>query len=119
MSGYKLNGSPITKQEFNYFMRTARLNPAVTAGLGVFSLCMFFLTVGAFLSNSVIASVLSVIILLVLRVVNFVRVPRPITIGSVFRFIGAIIFFAGLWQHNWVLVILGVLLSLKYTFSVR
>lgn len=119
MSAYKLNGNPITEQEFKHLLHTARLNPAVTAGLAAFSICMFFLTAGAFLSNSVTASVLSVIIMAVLRVVNFIRIPTPITAGSILRLIGNIVFFAGLWQHNWVLVILGVLLSLKFSLSAR
>lgn len=113
MATFTFNGKPV---------RT----PAGKAGISVFlilvpalilgSVVMFFVSLW---SHNVPALVGLVAVWLVLRLLNLRKKPIQFrfTLGSIVRFASMMVFLAGIWEHNPWMIVLGLIFSIKITFS--
>lgn len=113
MATFTFNGKPV---------RT----PAGKAGVSVFlflvpvvvigSLVMFLVSLWA---HNVSALLGFAALWLVLRLLSLRKQPFQfrLTFGSLVRFGGMMLFLAGIWEHNPWMIVIGLILAIKITFS--
>lgn len=110
---FTLNGRPVTGKKFAL--------PAIGVGLlviAVFALFISFLV--AYWENNVVWAVVGTVAMVSLSLYNHLKGDEKnerMTVGSFVRMLAAVAFLAGLWNHNWLLIILGIIFSIKLTFE--
>lgn len=119
MTAYKLNGKPITEKEFKRFMRPAYFDIFAGVFFALAGITLFIVSCVGFWSNNAAQAFVCLGLVFFIRFLTFLMNPAPFTITawSFLRLGGHIMFFAGLWHHNWFFIIVGVLLSIELTFK--
>lgn len=113
MATFSFNGKPV---------RT----PAGKAGVSLLLIATPVLIIGSLVlflvsmwNHNVPALVGFAALWLVLRLLSLRKQPFQfrLTLGSVVRFGGMMLFLAGVWEHNPWMIVIGLILAIKITFS--
>jgi len=116
---YLINDREVSREKFLLPATLLTIAALVTIAGGI---AAFIFTIVSLWENNLAGALTGAGILLGLHILGRIGKPKkPITItaGSIVRMGGTALTIAGIWYHSPVLIILGILLSIKITLSVK
>lgn len=117
-TSYFLNEKEVTRKQF--ILPAAFLSVAALATIAVVWGTVIY-TIVSIWENNLTGALVGAGLLFAVRAWNYYKKPVRLTFtaGSLVRLAGAIALIAGIWHHSPVLIILGIILSIKVTFSTK
>lgn len=115
---YTINGRPATRAKFRKLFI-----PMVTLATVVIiaSIGLYVMTVVALWENNAGLAIATIAGILAIQLYSFVAERKwqtlTLTFGSLVRFAAVFLLIAGIWQHNWFMIIIAFLMSIRITIN--
>lgn len=116
---YLINDKEVSREKFLMPATLLTLAALVTIAGGITA---FIFTIVSLWENNLAGALTGAGILIGLHFLGRIGKPKKpivITAGSIVRKAGTALMIVGIWYHSPVVIILGILLSIKITFSVK
>lgn len=115
---YFLNGRKVTRKQFILPATCLSILLLATLALGIGAFCY---VIASLWEHNLTGAFIGAGILMVMRVLKLREKPIKFTLtaGSLVRLAGNVLLIAGIWHHSPLLIIAGILIFIRFTFSTK